>query len=167
MLGRQGLTRSLLLSSFSKHGALQVVSHFAKGNVSFELDALEVDAFKHKVEFELAGILNRHEPVFIRSLQALKMINFKEVFYPYEAAGDIYEKCITFLDAEPVLSLPAVKKNKDVEVFARLHNELFSITRLVNNGPGGPNKFIEVGVGHAASTRNINTVSRILQKLAE
>lgn len=165
MLGRQGLTQNLLRSCFTRHGACQVVSHLATGNVSFELDPLEVNDFKHKVEFELAGILNRHEPVFIRSLKELQQISFQEIFCRQYAAADVYEQCITFLADRPELNLPLLKKNKDVEVFAGLNQNLFSITRLVNNRPGGPNKLIEGKTGQLASTRNIRTVTRILERL--
>lgn len=165
MLGRQGLNKTLLIRAFHQHGAENVHAHFATGNVSFEIAEAEVSALQQGVEEELALILGRYEPLFIRSFQELSLIDFDQVFRLYNQ-NEIYEKCITFLQVAHQPPLPFSRKNQSVEVFARHQRDLFSVTRLVNNRPGGPNSFIESILGEAASTRNINTVRRILAKLA-
>jgi hypothetical protein len=79
---------------------------------------------------------------------------------------NVYEVCITFLDAKhPALpALPLLSKREDVELLSATEGEVFSVSRVVGNTPGSPNAFLEKLLGTPASTRAWNTVVRLVDK---
>ena len=73
-----------------------------------------------------------------------------------------------FLHAD-VTTLPAVpfaSERGDVEILQFTASEALSISRTVGNTPGSPNAFLEKQFGLPATTRNWNTVVRLVQKHA-
>ncbi|WP_020531963.1 DUF1697 domain-containing protein [Flexithrix dorotheae] len=164
MQGRQGLTKENLKDSFVKNGALNVFTHFTTGNVSFQFRENELPYLKQHVEKELFLILGRETPIFIRSLNELQALNLLEAFQG-KNTSDIHERCITFLDKTPIFELPKQSKRQDLEVFKIVAKNVFSITRLINKRAGSPNKLLEKLTGQSASTRNINTVLRVIEKI--
>jgi len=164
MHGRKGITKDLLVQAFEKNGAETVASHLTTGNLSFQLRESNVRAFKQNVEKELQLILTKPEPVFIYSEQELSLIDFDEIFRDYQSE-DIYERCITFVENNFILndSLPIQLANNSLEIIRIDKHLVFSVTRLHNGRPGSPNKWVEKNTRQSASSRNINTVIRILK----
>jgi len=70
MVGRNGLTRDVLLDIFTDSGADDPASHLATGNITFELID-DVEGFERRAEHSLREVIGRHEPIFIRSLSDL------------------------------------------------------------------------------------------------
>lgn len=168
MQGRRGLTKDMLVQAFVQAGATEAVTHLTTGNVSFRLDKEQPALFRRKVEHALEAILGKKEPVFVYSLGVLSRIDFDGIFGNY-ACEEVYERCITFTDGcfFHEEELPVRSANKDVEIIRIDGSFIFSITRLQNNKPGGPNKWVERQSGKPASTRNINTVKRVLKCRAQ
>ena len=164
MQGREGLTKELLVQAFEQAGALNIVTHLTTGNVSFCYPGKKIKSLKAKVESALAGILNKTEPVFIINYDELIKIDFEAIFST--STEDVYERCITFVDKAFTLmeALPLQTENKDLQILQVEGRFVFSITRLYNNRPGNPNKWVEKQALQSASTRNINTVLRILKR---
>lgn len=80
----------------------------------------------------------------------------------------VYECCVTFLHhgAEAPGPLPLQSKRRDLELFACTDGEVFSLSRRVGSSPGSPNAFLEKLLALPATTRNWNTVSRLVAKYA-
>jgi uncharacterized protein (DUF1697 family) len=165
MVGRQGLTHDVLIDVFLAAGAKDPVSHLTTGNVSFDPTGRARD-LQLAVERGLAEVIGRAEPVFIRTLAALKEDAARAPFAepPFE---DIYERCVTFTD-RPMrgLELPMTTARADVVIFAVNGRDVYSVTRLVGGRPGSPSKLLERALGRRFSNRNWNTIERIIRKHA-
>jgi uncharacterized protein (DUF1697 family) len=163
MVGRQGLTRAALLDVFRDAGADDPVSHLTTGNVSFGHSG-STRALQQSVESGIARILGRHEPVFVRSIAALRREVARDPFAdpPFD---DIYERCVTFTDVPTQsLVLPMTTPRGDAVVFAIGARAVFSVTRQIDGRPGNPVRLIERALGRPVTTRNWNTVERIVRK---
>jgi uncharacterized protein (DUF1697 family) len=165
MVGRQGLTRELLIHLFLDAGADTPVSHLTTGNVSFGLTGSAAE-LRESVERDLAHILGRPEPVFIRTLASLRRAVAREPFAD-PPIRDVYERCVTFTD-EPVkgLELPMTTPRGDAVVFAVNGRELYSVTRFLDGRAGTPSRLLERVLPRPFSNRNWNTVERIVRKHA-
>jgi uncharacterized protein (DUF1697 family) len=81
MLGRQGLSRELVLQAFVESGAGDPRSCLATGNVSFDADALS--DLTSLVERAITKTLGRHEPIFVRSVLRLAELAARDPFERY------------------------------------------------------------------------------------
>jgi uncharacterized protein (DUF1697 family) len=163
MVGRQGLTRDTLLGVFCDAGADEPVSHLTTGNVSFGCVGSS-RALQKAVEQGIAGVLGRREPVFIRSIATLRRAIAQDPFADPPFA-DVYERCVTFTDVSATsLVLPMTTPRRDAMVFAAGAREVFSVTRQVDGRPGNPVRLIERALGRPVTTRNWNTIERIVRK---
>jgi uncharacterized protein (DUF1697 family) len=164
MVGRQGLTKAVLLELAEDAGGRQPRSYLATGNLSFYLAPPDVARFKEGIEQRIAGVIGRYEPVFIRSVSALQTLAEIEPFaaYPKE---EIYERCVTFLErtAQWEGSLLQTTARGDVTLIAATPTEIFSVTRLVKGTPGTAGPIVESKFQQKVTTRNWNTIERILK----
>jgi uncharacterized protein (DUF1697 family) len=168
MIGRKELTQEVLLDAFLAAGADEVASVLATGNVVFTCASGGGEAVAAAAAAHLAEAIGLYEPFFVRTLAALRALAAGD---PFAAApeGDVYERCVTFLPAPglPVGRLPYMSPRRDCTIFARTDTEVFSVTHVVNHRPGQPGKWIEQQAGQPVTTRNWNTVARILQRYGE
>jgi uncharacterized protein (DUF1697 family) len=76
---------------------------------------------------------------------------------------------ITFLK-QPIsqlIPLPLYSKNKDIEIVYQNSNDLISVSHEVKGTYGFPNSFIENLTKIPATTRNPNTLEKILAMVGE
>jgi uncharacterized protein (DUF1697 family) len=161
MVGREGLTRDVLVGIFADAGAEDPVSHLATGNVTFR----EVDderGLVDRVELGLAGVLGRNEPVFVRAVDQLREQVETDPFRdaPFD---DVHERCVSFTNGTVRgLDLPMGTARGDAIAFAARDEDIFSVTRLVGGRPGTMGRILERTLGRALTTRNWNTIERIV-----
>ena len=108
------------------------------------------------------------EPAFIRPLGDLAEWVAMRPFASVDPAS-VYACCISFLHPEcDVLAepLPPANTRGDVRVVHCTATEVFSISLKPGRSPGSPNAFIEKQLGRPATTRNWNTVLRLVQRHA-
>jgi uncharacterized protein (DUF1697 family) len=163
MIGREGLTRDVLLRVFLDAGADAPVSHLATGNVSFGL-AGPCEHLREAVESGLARVLGRPEPVFIRTLAALRREVRKEPFAdpPFD---DVYERCVSLTDEHlNGLALPLTNARGDVVVFAVRGREVYSVTRRIDGRAGTPSTLLRRVLTRPFSNRNWNTIEHIVRR---
>lgn len=162
MVGRNGLTRDVLLGVFAAAGADAPVSHLATGNVSFGW-AGDSEDLAERIEQAIAGVIGRSEPVFIRTVEQLRRCVDHNPFRspPFD---DVYERCVSFARG-PVseLALPLATARGDAIAFAARERDIYSVTRLVGGRPGTMGKVLERSLGHPVTTRNWNTIESILR----
>lgn len=65
-IGRQGLTRCVLLDAFSSVGAAHPISQLSTGNVSFECAETAVAEIRAAAQRRVAAVVGRNEPIFVR-----------------------------------------------------------------------------------------------------
>ena len=162
MVGRQGLGRSALLSAFAEAGADEPVSYLATGNVSFACAPATVAGVGAAAQQRIANILGRDEEVFVRSLAALRRRVSGRPFTP-APWQDTYERCVSFTASDlRNLELPYVTSRKDACLFDRVGADVYSVTRTIGGRPGSPGKALERLLGQPVTTRNWNTIERIV-----
>ena len=164
MVGRNGLTADVLRQVVRAAGGLEPRSHLATGNLAFTASASSVESMGAAIEDSIETVLGRREDVLIRSVSSLAAAVGADPFAVI-MADDVYERCVTFLPPGPpvVLSLPIETPRGDTVLFARQDDDVLSITRLVVGRPGQPGKYLEAATGLRVTTRNWNTIERIVR----
>ena len=163
MVGRNGLTRDVLVGIFADAGAHEPVSHLATGNVTFGgVDALS--GLVDRVERAIAAVIGRTEPVFVRSIDQLREEIESDPFR-YAPFEEVHERCVSFADG-PVagLELPVSTPRRDATAFALRGSDIYSVTRLIGGRPGTIGKVLERSLGRPVTTRNWNTVELIVRR---
>lgn len=162
MVGRAGLTRQMLVAAVGDAGGAAPRSYLSTGNVSFTADSATLPALVERLESSIAATIGRHEPVFVRSIDRLADLAAADWLRPYD---DAHERCVTFLPpGHPWSSaLPVSSRRGDVTLVAATRDEVFSVTRLVGGRPGTVGPIVENALGVAVTTRNWNTIIRVLR----
>lgn len=163
MVGREGLTRSVLLGATARAGGRQPRSYLSTGNITFTTPVAMVDRVRRALEDAVRVSSGRSEPVFLRSINELRGLAQRDSFggQPYSS---VHERCVTFLPdgTEWIDPLPESSRRNDVELIDATDRAVFSVTRLVGGRPGTAGPLVEQRLGVLVTTRNWNTVARIL-----
>ena len=167
MVGRRGLTRDVLLEAFADCGVSNARSFLATGNVAFTSDG-PASQLSRTLALAIAGVTEINEPVFIRSVSELERLHAGDPF-ALAPPGGFHERCVTFLQSSPRSkpALPIRSQRGDVEIFSISSRNAFSVTRLVGGRPGQPGRILERRLDLPVTTRNWNTVERILCALEQ
>jgi len=164
MVGRNGLSAEVLRELVAKAGGHDPRSHLATGNLTFSASPELLEVIRAGIEDSVESVLGRREDVFIRSVASLASAVRSDPFAEM-MADDVYERCVTFVPAEPraSLSLPMQTPRGDVVLFDCRAGGVLSITRLISGRPGQPGRFLESTLGLRVTTRNWNTIERIVR----
>lgn len=167
MIGREGLLQKTLINIFEMAGCLNVKSYLSTGNVSFNYFGGNIQLLAKNLESEIEKIIGRKEEVFIRDLAYLKAIRDNSYFSGNTTYDNIYERCVTFAadKIKYTFILPLYSKRKDVELFKILDSEAYSVTRLIDGRTSSAGKIIEKELDIRVTTRNWNTIEKIIEKL--
>jgi uncharacterized protein (DUF1697 family) len=162
MIGRADLHRDVLLRIFADAGAVEPRSHLATGNVSFSWDGDDVSDLIAATQAGIAATMGRFEPVFVRGVSALHSAVQSR---PFRIAPipDVGHRCVTFTETPGRLELPLVSPRHDAYIFGTSGTDFLSVTRLVDGRGGNINRMIEKALSCAATTRNWNTIERIVK----
>jgi uncharacterized protein (DUF1697 family) len=163
MIGRQGLDAATLLGHFTAAGAVDVRSHLATGNVTFR-STVPLTLLRAAVEDAIAGTVGHREPVFIRALDLLARWVAEQPFGV--PAPDVHERTITFTDPHASVPLPIRGPHGSFEVLEERDGDFFAVTRLVSGRAGHAGRHLEKLLRTPVTTRNWNTVERIVRAAA-
>lgn len=168
-LGRTNCpTRIQLEQAFLDAGAHTAASFLTNGTLVFETGPkAKPDALLRKAAKHLQAVCGLEEPGFVRSVPYLAELVASAPFAKADTSR-VYECCVTFLhaDAQAPGPLPIQSKRQDLELLACTDREVFSLSYKVGSSPGSPNAFLEKLLALPATTRNWNTVSRLVTKYA-
>lgn len=166
MIGREGLRREVLLGMFDRAGAAHPTSYLATGNVSFAVDPARLGEVVDAVEADLAALLGRATPLFVRTLDELRDLVASDPFADPPMPDVVGREVTMFRDRVPAhLDLPIESPRGDWVVFAAREREVLSVQRLVDGRTQSPGGRIERLAGQTATTRAIGTIERIVAKL--
>jgi uncharacterized protein (DUF1697 family) len=116
---------------------------------------------------QMAQVCGLKEPAFLRSVDELAKRVAQQPFAGV-APGSVYACCVTFLP--PKAGLPAAMSRRstrrDLEILLDDGSDVFSLCHKIGNTPGSPNAFLEKALAVPATTRNWNTVMRLVEKHA-
>jgi len=161
MIGRADLHRDVLLRIFADAGAVEPQSHLATGNVSFGWHGDDVSGLIAATQAGIAATMGRFEPVFVRSVTALRSAVQSRPFRT-TPIRDVGHRCVTFTETPGRLALPLVSPRNDAYIFGTSGTDFMSVTRLVDGRGGNVNRMIEKALSCTATTRNWNTIERIV-----
>lgn len=169
LLGRAGHpTRAQFIAALDAAGAREVVSLQAHGNAAFSAgSARQAAAIAGAACEDLRLRCGWRGTAHVRSMARLAELIDQQPFAAVSADG-IHERCVTFLPAvpKPAPSLPIVGTRGDLEIFRFDGAEAFSVTRLVGSRPGNVNALLERLLQTPLTTRNWNTVVRVVERCA-
>lgn len=151
-----------LSNAFASLGFKNVKTFIQSGNVIFEDDKNANDSTK-KIESKLLKLAGYEVAVFLRTISDIEDMVRHNPFK--ETKFNDAKKYVTFLYDKPKSKpkLPLMSSKKDVEVIGISNRELFCLAFQKNGRFGFPNAFVEKEFGMKATTRNWNTVSKILK----
>jgi uncharacterized protein (DUF1697 family) len=145
-------------------GLKNVRTFIASGNVLFETSQTNRDALTRKIEKKLLTAFAHDVPVVLQTIDELKDILTAGPFKKIKPSADVV-MFVAFLAAEPKgkPKLPLQSATENLEVLAIKNRAAFILCRRKKNGMFSfPNNFFEKEFGVTATTRNWNTVNRIV-----
>jgi len=145
-------------------GLKNVRTFIASGNVLFETSQANRSALTRKIEKKLLTAFGHDVPVALQTIDELKDILRTGPFKKITPTADVM-MCVTLLTAEPKAGpkLPLKSAIENLEVLAIKNRAAFILCRRKKNGSFSfPNNFFEKEFGVTATTRQWNTISRIV-----
>lgn len=143
MIGRAGLHRDVLLGIFADAGAVDPRSHLATGNISFDWFDGSLATLIDATQVGIARTMDRIEPVFVRSVAALRT-SVQSLPFRIPPIDDVGHCCVTFTKTSVArLEMPIVSTREDAYIFASNGTDLMSVTRLAEGRGGNVNRMIE------------------------
>jgi len=88
MVGREGLTRSVLLAATARAGGRLPRSYLSTGNITFTTPVANVDRVRRALEDAVRVSSGRREPVFLRSINELRGLAQRDSF-----GSDLTPRC--------------------------------------------------------------------------
>lgn len=164
-VGGRTVLKETLKKEFTFLGLQKVSTFKQSGNVVFETSDEKEEEVRIRIERRLKEILGYEVPVFLRTIPQLKAIIDSEPFKRQIQEGS---SClVTFLPAAVTafpLSLPQKIPKSTAQIIAANATEVFSVTH--GGGEGAlPNQFLEKILKVKATTRNLNVIGEIVEKL--
>jgi uncharacterized protein (DUF1697 family) len=153
-----------LCGAFSAAGCRNVRSYIQSGNVMFESSASE-QTIQRNLRTKLRDLLGQEPVVFLRTINELSGLVERDPFQPYRNENKVKFYAV-FLAEEPQKKpqFPLLLPKEEIEAFALSGREVFAVCRPNSQGSYGfPNNFIEKTFGTSATTRNWNTVAKIVK----
>ncbi len=146
----------------------KVQTVLASGNVLFETDKRTVKDLASEIEETLVKKYERPIGVLVRTVESLQKLSEQRYFKDIEITPSM--RCyITFLSEKPQsnLKIPYISPEKDVTILAMTGTELVSVLTLgENRGTVDAMAIIEKEFGKKVTTRNWNTIEKILKKFS-
>jgi uncharacterized protein (DUF1697 family) len=159
------LSKDKLRSLFLDAGASWSESFITSGNVIFDAEPPTLRTIQREAAKFLAETHGIKQPIFVVSMPQLETIRarFEE---PPAPSADYIGLFVSFFEGKAALSsaLPVRSTRQDAELFFLGPGFALSHRYRINGQATDSNAFVERLIGKPCSTRNGNTVRRILAK---
>lgn len=148
---------------FSSLKLQNVRTYIVSGNVIFETVDTDQEVLAKRIENGLHKALGYEVAVILRTVSELEALVKLDPFKPVKADGEI-KKYVTFLSEkhQSKLKVPALSPKKDWEIIHLNPREVFIVAFPVKGRYGESMSLIEKEFGKSVTTRNWNTVIKIL-----
>lgn len=162
--GQKIIKMETLRKTLTDAGFVDVKTYIQSGNVIFYSELTDLKLLIQAIEQLILKNFGFQTDVILRK--------YTDVIAIVESSGfnlmrsdDANKFYITFLKEEypEPLTLPMLSKNQDVEIVHQNNMDLISISKPYKGTYGFPNIFIEKLTGIPATTRNPNTLEKILR----
>jgi uncharacterized protein (DUF1697 family) len=161
--GQKIIKMELLRNVLSDSGFADVKTYIQSGNVVFNSDNSDPAELIQLIEDLIEKSFGFRTDVILRKTSDIEAIVSSPLFNTLKS--DLSKKYyITFLKSSfiDVLTLPLFSKNGDVEIIYSGKTTFISISTLYKGNYGFPNAFIEKLTRIPATTRNPNTLEKLL-----
>jgi uncharacterized protein (DUF1697 family) len=154
-------------AAFADAGATFAKSFLTNGSMVFSAESAAIaNSQLARACKTLRAQCGLEEPAYVRSLRHLSRLVSSAPFAALDLDG-IYACCVSFLPQDcRTITLPLASKRRDAEIFHCNGGEAFSLVRKIGASPGSPNLLLEQRLKVAVTTRNWNTVVRMVEKHA-
>ena len=162
--GRKLIKMDQLLQIFTAAGCRNVRTFIQTGNVIFESSSKDTKALTRKIERALEAKLGYSVTVILKQLSQLESIVKRNPFKKFAAETEAVP-FVVFFNGEPdsQLKLPLKWPAENLEVFEIKDGAALVVARRKQNGRFDfPNAVLEKNFGVSATTRNWNTVQKIV-----
>jgi uncharacterized protein (DUF1697 family) len=163
--GQKLIKMDELARIFTAAGLKNVRTYIQSGNVIFDATSANAVALRKKIQRTLRDVLGYEVTVIITRLADIEEIVKRNPFKTVKTDAEAVP-FVVFLSEEPQRTpkLPLTSVTENVEVFEVRDRAAFVVSRRKKNGSFGyPNKFVEKELGVRGTTRNWNTVNKILK----
>jgi uncharacterized protein (DUF1697 family) len=164
-VGGHIVVKEVLKEAFTSLGFQEVSTYKQSGNVIFKTELANPQNIKDKIETKLRSLLGYEVATFVRTIPQLKSILDLDQFKNQDKEGTSF--LVTFLSIEPTnfpLQLPLTIPNSTAQIISGKDTEVFSVTH--GGGEGAmPNPFLESKLKMKATTRNLNVIREIVEKV--
>ena len=161
--GQKIIKMEALRDAFLREGFTGVKTYIQSGNVLFNSTGLSGSELPNRLEGLIVENFGFHTDVILRSRNEIEsVLKALEIIYS-EREGE-QKLYISFLKNafSGNISLPLFSKHGDVEIIYHNTRDFISLSHLHKGTYGFPNAFIEKFTGIPATTRNPQTLRKIL-----
>ena len=155
-----------LKSAFAAAGCKNVQSYIQSGNILYDAPAAGHSALARKITARVSRLMGGEAFIIFRPLRHLEKLVRNDPFVAIDPGRDI-KLYVAFLAGKPRNRprFPLEDDKENLEAFAMEKDDVFIVSGKKKNGfYGFPNSFIEKNLGVAATSRNWNTVRKIVSK---
>jgi uncharacterized protein (DUF1697 family) len=161
--GHKLIKMTELAEIFSALKLQNVKTYIVSGNVLFDSDEKDPAKLTTKIEKGLHKSLGYEVAVILRTMAELEALMKQDPFTRLKPGADV-KKYVTFLAEkhQSKLKLPFLSPKQDWEIIHLNPREVFIIAHPVKGRYGESMGLLEKEFGKASTTRNWNTVSKIV-----
>ena len=166
--GQKLIKMQELARIFAAAGFKNVQTYIQSGNVIFDYKSTNSAALSKKIERTLQQALGYEVTIILRTLAELEALVKRSPFKKIKT-DDQVGPFVVFLSHQPeaMPKLPLISIKENLEVFEIKDGAAFVVARRMPNGrSGSPNAFVEKELGVVGTTRNWNTVDKIVHLAA-
>jgi uncharacterized protein (DUF1697 family) len=161
--GKKVIPMADLRTIFEGAGFTGVSTFIQSGNVFFESDEKPAAVLEAEVEGHLRRALGYEVPVVLRTVAEVRRLVRSEPFSGRSGGADVkwYAAFLKEAPARPP-EIPFFSPKRDLELFHLEGREAFLLSHRIAGRFGFPNNFLEDALGAVATTRNWNTVCKMM-----
>lgn len=161
--GQKIIRMENLRSVMADTGFTDVKTYIQSGNIVFSSDIQNIEFLIVKIENGIEEAFGFHTDVIIRRFADIETL-LNSTFFDLIQSSAGKKHYITFLKNEyqGELDFPVFSKNNDIEIIRQNKMDFFSLSSIYKGNYGFPNSFIEKLTGIPATTRNPNTLVKIM-----
>lgn len=161
--GKKVIPMADLRGIFDAAGFAGVTTYIQSGNVLFDSSESRGPKLERELEEHLARSLGYEVPVVLRTVEEVRGLVGSEPFAGRPSGPDV-KWYAAFLKEAPreTLSLPLYSPKRDLELFRLVGRDALLLSHRIGGSFGFPNNFLEEELGIVATTRNWNTVCKMV-----
>ncbi len=162
--GHAIVSMQALAGAFEAVGCRDVRTFLNSGNVAFTAPGKAAATIQQRIQSKLKDLLGTEALVIFRTLRELDAVLKSDPFKDAAKERDV-KLYVSLLAAKPdkPVKLPIESPKDGLKVFHMDKLNIFVVSRRVNGRSGFPNILVEKAFGVPATTRNWNTITKIVR----